>query len=206
MTPILKESGSKVRVNFSTFSMIAKSITSLIDFVTKQRIGKIEFISEKWNPTHDVPTLKGTKHDVDSIAKFIVDFDKKSYIKLINGKVETKETNVDIGELFGDLHDLIKKNNVNKYTSVYVYRKMAQESKLIETYIRKIVKKVLSEQVSVRYKDMNKNRLIVSGADNEQAAELAAERFIANNSPNKGVELPGFCDKQKNEYIYRITQ
>lgn len=127
----------KVRLDFESLKFRTGNGDSVktIDFINKQKIGKVEFSVEKYNYADFAPTtFKGTDKDKDINVKFVVDFDNKKYIKVVDGVTET--TPETMGELITDLIDLIK-SKTNKYTSVYVYQRTVNK---LSEMVRRIVK------------------------------------------------------------------
>lgn len=144
----------------------------LIDFLTVQRIGKVEFTSKPWSwdsKLKDLPAQYKDKYGGDKITKWVVDLENGKFLKLVNGEVDHQEK-ISVGQAIGEVGDLIENEKTNDYSSVTVYRrtsipgktagKFSNESKrnsikLVESIIRKILSE--SEQKWVRF-DSHRSR------------------------------------------------
>lgn len=108
------------------------SSSDTIHFIVKQKIGKVELVSDQF--------------------KWVIDFENGKFTKFSNNEMESS-FDEDIGELVTDFIDLIKRYN---YDSVVLFRRKNEvknmksiknfqmESKL-ENYIRKIVKEIMEK-------------------------------------------------------------
>lgn len=138
--------------------------TKLIQFLTKQKIGKIEFISEPWSfddKLADMPQTYKDKFGGSRVTKWVIDLENNQFIKLVNGDVDVK-SRMPVGESIGEIQDLIRNDKSNGYSKVVLFRrtsipgktagKFSNESKksidnqkLVESAIRKIVRRQIKE-------------------------------------------------------------
>ena len=171
---------NKVDLKYDSFKRMVSNgdTTKLIQFLTKQKIGKIEFISEPWSfddKLADMPQTYKDKFGGSRVTKWVIDLENNQFIKLVNGDVDVK-SRMPVGESIGEIQDLIRNDKSNGYSKVVLFRrtsipgktagKFSNESKksldnqkLVESAIRKIVKKVLieNEQKYVRF-DSHRSR------------------------------------------------
>lgn len=114
----------KIVLSFEQFKRFAGSgSVELIKFLTNQRIGKVEFTSKPWDWANktDHPELK-KRFGGQRITKWVVDLQKGLFLKLINGKQNHSEKQ-SVGELIGEIRDLISNAERNGYSSVAIYRR-----------------------------------------------------------------------------------
>ncbi len=98
-------------------------LITIINFLTKQRIGKLELLASPFNYTDMSPTLKGSKYDKQTNVKFVLDFDNLTYNKVVDGESNTEPAG-SVGELVGDLRDLIQNWDKNNFTKIVAFRSM----------------------------------------------------------------------------------
>lgn len=136
---------NKVKITNSDLKRYTKNGSSAdtVKFITGQKIGKFELIL-RHDPTEDLPTLRMNKNfgGIKKI-KWIIDFDNKKFVKLVNNVVDHSE-NSNIGELIIDLIDLIQKYD---FEEIFLYQRRnityEQTTKLkIESIIRETIYKL----------------------------------------------------------------
>lgn len=163
----------KVVLSFDDFKRMTGNGSSvpLINFLTKQKIGKVEFTTEPWDNADDFtsPELKD-KFGGKQIAKWVIDLEKGTFTKFNNGKPSHTEK-LETGELIGEIVDLIKLESKNKYSNVTVYRRTSipnyqsetnlKENMNLKGYINKIIKEETSKVKLTEAFDENQLKEIV---------------------------------------------
>lgn len=99
---------NKVQINNSELKRYTNngSSSKTSQFITKQRIGKIELLSDN--------------------IKWVIDFQSGKFLKFTNGKLES-QNNSNIGDLLTDLIELIRKFD---FDSVQIYRRTSPPSEM----------------------------------------------------------------------------
>jgi len=134
----------KVILSFTDFKRYAGSSSiDLIHFLTNQKIGKVEFTTKPYK-TPIRPTT--------SITKWVIDLQKGLFLKLVDGKEEHSEKQ-SVGELIGEIMDLISMDKSNEYSSIAVYRRTGIPKH--ESNIQK-VKRMIREAVLKETPQQNK--------------------------------------------------
>jgi hypothetical protein len=180
----------KVILSFDIFKRyVGTGSVSLINFLTKQKIGKIEFTTEPWDDSDrfDDPELK-KKFAGKQIVKWVIDLQKGKYIKFNNGKISHSEE-MPVGELIQEIMDLISRNSTNKYSNVTVYRRnspikteeIMKNSLKIKKIIREIYKKRRLNEATGLHPDVVRQYLETAlWSSNDDSDESGGEPFDRN--------------------------
>ena len=136
--------------------MVSGGDTSkLIQFLVKQKIGKLEFISEPWSFDDNLKNLSQTYKDKFGgrrVTKWVIDLENNQFIKLVNGEIDVKNR-LPVGEAIGEIQDLIRADKSNEYSKVVLFRRTSIPGKTSNTFsnesvkmIESVVRKILREE------------------------------------------------------------